>query len=61
MVLVVEEGERDLVSSEGPGPKLHDAGLLVKREVCHVDSAGRLKTKLLEKYKVFVKKNPNIT
>ena len=52
MVLVVKEGEGDLVPSEGPGPELHDAGLLVKREVCYVDGAGRLKIKLFEKCKI---------
>ena len=53
VVLVVKEGEGDLVPSEGPGPELHDAGLLVKREVCYVDGAGRLKTKLFEKYRIW--------
>ena len=43
MVLVVEQAEADLVSGEGPWPELHDAGLLVKREVRHVYCAGGLK------------------
>ena len=43
VVLVVEQAQADLVSGECPGPELHDAGLLVKREVRHVYCAGGLK------------------
>ena len=43
VVLVVEETEADLVAGEGPGPELHDAGLLVEGEVRHVNCAGGLK------------------
>ena len=43
VVLVVEQAQADLVSGKGPGPKLHDTGLLVKREVRDVYCAGRLK------------------
>ena len=43
VVLVVEEGEGDLVSRERPRAELHDAGLLVEREVGHVYRTGRLK------------------
>ena len=42
VVLVVEETEADLVAGEGPGPELHDAGLLVKGEVRHVNRARGL-------------------
>ena len=45
VVLVVEQTQANLVSGEGPGPELHDTGLLVKREVRHVYCAGRLKNK----------------
>ena len=45
VVLVVEQAEADLVSGEGPWPELHDAGLLIEGEVCHVDCARGLKTK----------------
>ena len=45
MVLVVEQAEADLVPGEGPGAELHDAGLLVKREVRHINCAGGLKQK----------------
>lgn len=40
MVLVVEQAQADLVTGEGPGTKLHDASLLIKGEVCHVNCAG---------------------
>ena len=43
VVLVVEQAEADLIAGEGPRTKLHDASLLVKREVRHVYCAGRLK------------------
>ena len=43
MVFVVEETKRHLVTSEGPGTKLHDAGLLVEWEVCHINRTWRLK------------------
>ena len=43
VVLVVEEGEGDLVPRERPRAELHDAGLLVEREVGHVYRTGRLK------------------
>ena len=42
VVLVVEQAEADLVAGEGPGPELHDAGLLVKGEVRHVNRARGL-------------------
>ena len=44
VVLVVEQTEADLVAGEGPGAELHDAGLLIEGEVCHVDCARGLKT-----------------
>ena len=43
MVFVVEQAEAHLVPREGPGAELHDAGLLVKWEIGHVDCAGGLK------------------
>ena len=45
VVLVVEQAQADLISGERPRPKLHDASLLVKREVRHVYCAGRLKNR----------------
>ena len=42
VVLVVEQTEADLVAGEGPGAELHDAGLLVKGEVRHVNRARGL-------------------
>ena len=54
VVLVVEQAEADLVSGEGPRPELHDAGLLVKREVRHVYCAGRLKQNSVKIYTVFI-------
>ena len=48
VVLVVEEGQGHLVPGEGPGPELHDAGLLVEREVRHVYRARRLKQRIYE-------------
>lgn len=41
-VLVVVEGQGHLVSVEGPGAELHDAGLLVEWEVGDVDGARTL-------------------
>lgn len=41
-VLVVVEGKGHLVSVEGPGAELHDAGLLVEGEVGDVDSTRTL-------------------
>ena len=49
VVLVVEQTQANLVSGEGPGPELHDTGLLVKREVRHVYCAGRLKNEKMSK------------
>ena len=48
VVLVVVQGERDLIAGEGPGPKLHDARLLVEREVRHINGAGALKKEKIE-------------
>ncbi len=42
VVLVVVEREGDLVTSESPRAELHDARLLVEREVGHVYRAGAL-------------------
>ena len=43
MVLVVEQAQADLVTGEGPWAELHDASLLIKGEVGHVNCAWRLK------------------
>ena len=43
VVLVVEEGQGHLVPGEGPRAELHDAGLLVEREVGHVNRTRGLK------------------
>ena len=45
MVFVVEETKGHLVAGEGPGAELHDAGLLVKWEVCHINRTGGLKNR----------------
>ena len=49
VVLVVEQAEADLVAGEGPVPELHDAGLLVKGEVRHVNRARGLQWKSVSK------------
>ena len=41
---------QNLIPSECPGAKLHNASLLVKREVRHVDCTGRLKIFLLSSW-----------
>ena len=58
MVFVVEETKRHLVTSEGPGIKLHDAGLLIEWEVCHINRTWRLKNKRTILVWLYFKFNP---
>jgi hypothetical protein len=59
--LIVEEGEWDLVPRERPRAELHDAGLLIEREVRHVYRTRGLQIKYLELKRVQKRLNQQVS